>query len=300
MNLPSPILHLLVLLIAGQSPPSPAETPRPAGMVVGNAGIYTVNRGDSLSSVSARLGIPRITLARANGLRADAWLRLGQRLLADNRHVVPALREDGILVNVPQRLLFYFEMGTLVAWYPVAVGSSDWPTPLGTSHIATKETDPVWDVPVSIQDEMRRNGQKVRKKVAPGPANPLGKLWMGLAPGSCGIHATNAPASIYQFRTHGCIRLHPEDAADLFSRVSVGTPVDIVYEPVLLARTEEGKVFLEVHPDVYDRAPEPLETVRRLASGNAPTGELDVDLVLRELRERPGVAREIPPRVAGR
>ena len=296
MNLPSPILHLVVLLIAGQSPQSPALTPRPAGIVVGNAGTYTVKRGDSLSSISARLGIPRSTLARANGLRADSWLRLGQRLLADNRHVVPAPREDGILINVPQMVLFYFETGTLVAWYPVALGAPDWQTPLGTSHVATKETDPVWDVPVSIQEEMRRNGQKVRKKVAPGPANPLGKFWMGLTPGSCGIHATNAPASIYQFRSHGCIRLHSDDAADLFARVTIGTPVEIVYEPVLLARTEEGRLFLEVHPDVYDRAPDARETVRQLAERNGLTSAPDGDLVDREIRDCAGVAREIPMR----
>jgi L,D-transpeptidase ErfK/SrfK len=296
VNLPSPILHLVVLLIAGQSPQSPAQAPRPASLVVGNAGTYAVKRGDSLSSVSARLGIPRSTLARANGMRADAWLRLGQKLLADNRHVVPALREDGILINVPQRVLFYFENGTLVAWYPVALGAPDWQTPLGTSHVATKETDPVWDVPVSIQEEMRRNGQKVRKKVAPGSANPLGKFWMGLTPGSCGIHATNAPASIYQFRTHGCIRLHPDDAADLFARVTIGTPVEIVYEPVLLARTEDGRLFLEVHPDVYDRAPDARETVSQLALRNGLTSLPDGDLVEREIRDCAGVAREIPMR----
>jgi L,D-transpeptidase ErfK/SrfK len=296
VNLPSPTLHLVVLLIAGQSPQSPAQTPRPAGIVVGNAGTYTVKRGDSLSSVSARLGIPRSTLARANALRADAWLRLGQRLLIDNRHVVPALREDGILINVPQRVLFYFETGTLVAWYPVALGSPDWQTPLGTSHVATKETDPVWDVPVSIQEEMQRKGQKVKKRFAPGPANPLGKFWMGLTPGSCGIHATNAPASIYQFRSHGCIRLHPDDAADLFARVTIGTPVEIVYEPVLLARTEGGRLFLEVHPDVYDRAPDARETVRQLAERNGLTSVPDEDLVERELRDCAGVAREIPMR----
>jgi L,D-transpeptidase ErfK/SrfK len=273
--------------------PSP---PPHIGIVVGNAGSYMVKRGDSLTSVGARLGIPSDTLARANGLRADARLQVGQELLSDNRHVVPALRDDGILINVPQRLLFYFEMGTLVAWYPLALGAADWQTPLGTLHVATKETDPVWDVPVSIQEEMRRKGQKVKKRVAPGPDNPLGKFWMGLTPGSCGIHATNAPASIYQFRTHGCIRLHPEDAEDLFSRVTIGTPAEIVYEPVLLARTEEGRLFLEVHPDVYDRAPDARETVRQLGERNGLTSLPDADLVEREIRDCAGVAREIPKR----
>ncbi|HLN79769.1 MAG TPA: L,D-transpeptidase family protein [Thermoanaerobaculia bacterium] len=296
MNSSFPLLHLVFLLIVGQYPQATELPPPRIGIVVGNAGSYTVKRGDSLTSVGARLGIPLGTLARANGLRADARLQVGQDLLSDNRHVVPALRDDGILINVPQRLLFYFEMGTLVAWYPLALGAADWQTPLGTLHVASKETDPVWDVPVSIQEEMRRKGQRVKKRVAPGPDNPLGKFWMGLTPGSCGIHATNAPASIYRFRTHGCIRLHPDDAADLFSRVTIGTPVDIVYEPVLLARTGNGRIFLEVHPDVYERAPDARESVRQLADRNGLTSDLDPDLVEREIRESAGVAREIPSR----
>jgi L,D-transpeptidase ErfK/SrfK len=286
-----PILPLVLFLSTGQAPQP--EPPLPT-IIVGNAGSYTVQPGDSLTSVGARLGISRTILARENGLHPDARLRIGQRLDVDNRHVVPAVREDGILINVPQRLLFYFEMGTLVAWYPVGLGFPDWQTPVGTLHVATKETDPVWDVPVSIQEEMRRKGQKVKKRVLPGPDNPLGKFWMGLTPGSCGIHATNAPTSIYQFRTHGCIRLHPEDAADLFSRVTIGTPVEIVYEPVLVARTEEGKLFLEVHPDVYERAPDAQETVRELADRHGLTSEIDWDFVRTAAQEREGIARPIP------
>jgi L,D-transpeptidase ErfK/SrfK len=289
-----PILSLALFFFAGQTPQSP-EPPLPT-MVVGNAGSYTVEPGDSLTSVGARLGIPWTSLARSNGLRSDALLRIGQSLDVDNRHIVPAARDDGILINVPQRLLFYFEAGTLVAWYPVGLGFPDWQTPVGTLHIVTKETDPVWDVPVSIQEEMRRQGQKVRKRVLPGPDNPLGRYWMGLTPGACGIHATNAPASIYQFRTHGCIRLHPEDAADLFSRVTIGTPVEIVYARVLLARTEDAKLFVEVHPDVYDRAPDALETARELVERHGLTSEIDWDFVRKAAQEPAGIARPIPKR----
>lgn len=262
--------------------------------VVGSRGPYTVRSGDSLTSVGARLGIPRSTLARANGLSANARLRIAQRLVADNRHIVPTARGDGILINVPQRILFYFEMGNLVAWYPVGLGSAGWQTPVETLSVATKETDPVWDVPVSIQQEMRLKGEKVKKRVLPGPDNPLGKYWMGLTPGSCGIHATNAPTSIYQFRTHGCIRLHPEDAEDLFSRVTIGTPVDIVYERVLLARSEEGELFLEVHPDIYGRSPDALTTVRELAGWYALASDLDWDLVRKAAQEEEGIARPFP------
>ena len=102
-------------------------------------------------------------------------------------------------------------------------------------------------------------------KVAAGPDNPLGRYRLGLSLECCGIHSTNAPRSIYGFETHGCIRLAPADAVDLFSRVSVGTRVEIVYETVLLARAGGGRSFVEVHADVYGRAGGRYEKVRSTA-----------------------------------
>ena len=58
----------------------------------------------------------------------------------------------------------------------------------------------------------------------PGPDNPLGKHWLGLSIHGYGIHGTIAPSSIYQFRTHGCIRLHPDDIAELFLTCRVVLP----------------------------------------------------------------------------
>jgi L,D-transpeptidase ErfK/SrfK len=173
--------------------------------------------------------------------------------------------EEGILINVPQRLLFLFDQGRIAAWYPVGLGRPDWQTPLGSFHVLSKEHDPTWDVPVSIQREMKKKGARVRTRVPPGPENPLGRHWLGLSASGCGIHGTNAPTSIYRFGTHGCIRLHPEDVADLFGRVSIGIPVEIVYEPILLGRDERGTVFLEVHPDVYRREGDPLKKAGDLA-----------------------------------
>ena len=43
--------------------------------------------------------------------------------------------------------------------------------------------------------------------------------------GQYAIHGTNVPGSIGGFVSYGCIRMYNEDVLDLFSRVSVGTPV---------------------------------------------------------------------------
>lgn len=225
-----------------------------AGTIVGELFDYTIRRGDTLSGIGARYGVDVGTLASRNGITARSRLRPGQVLRVDNRHIVPRMLDDGIVINIPQRLLFHFEGGRLVGWYPAAVGQpGSWGTPTGSYEVATRERNPVWDVPVSIQREMRRKGERVRTRVPPGPDNPLGKYWLGLSLPCCGIHGTNAPESIYTFQTHGCIRLAPNHAEELFSRVAVGTPVEIVYEPVLAARDRSGEVFVEVHPDVYGR-----------------------------------------------
>jgi L,D-transpeptidase ErfK/SrfK len=240
----------------------PAAEPR----IVGRQFDYTVRRGDTFASLGARFAVSAEALARRNGLSPRLCLRAGRVLRVDNRHIVPAVLENGILINVPQRLLFYFENGRLESWYPVALGQpGSWQTPTGSYEVVSKEMDPVWDVPVSIQEEMRRKGEKVQTTVEAGPDNPLGRYWLGLSLTCCGIHSTNSPGSIYGFPTHGCIRLAPDDAVDLFSRASVGTPVEIVYETVLLARVDGGTSFVEVHPDVYGREGGPYEKVRSLA-----------------------------------
>ena len=190
--------------------------------LTGQRHIVAVVRGDTLRALGSRFGVDPVTIARDNRRTLDAPLRLGETLTIDNRHVAPAFGTGvSIVVNVPQRMLFA-AIGHSVVAYPVAVGRAEWPTPLGEFSIATKETNPSWDVPESIRAEARRAGRSLPARVPPGPNNPLGAYWLGLSAGRVGIHGTNAPRSIYQVITHGCIRLHPDDIAALFGHVRVG------------------------------------------------------------------------------
>jgi L,D-transpeptidase ErfK/SrfK len=221
--------------------------------LAGSVHWHEVVSGQSLTSIGARFGVESSTLAADNGLRINARLTPGQHLVIDNRHIVPAVAVDGVVINVPQRMLFVLRDGRVLGSFPVAVGRPSWPTPTGQFEIRVKETDPTWDVPASIQREMAAAGKEVLCKVPPGPRNPLGTRWLGLSSSSIGIHGTNTPASIYQFTTHGCIRLHQDDVARLFALVEIGTPVQIIYEPVLVARVSPQEVLVEVHRDVYKR-----------------------------------------------
>jgi L,D-transpeptidase ErfK/SrfK len=267
---------------------------------VGGEFSYTVRGGDSLALVGARFGVDPRLLAECNHISPLAWLRVGQVLRIDNRHIVPFFLEQGILINIPQRLLFLFQKGRLVAWYPVALGRLDWPSEVGRFAIRTLERRPTWNVPSSIQEEMRRRGQIVPARVPPGPENPLGEYWIGFGTSGCGIHGTNAPASIYGFRTHGCVRLHPDDIAELVSRVSRGVAVELVYEPVLFARALDGAVFLEVNPDAYGWQEDTSRAVALLAERESLEALLVPDVVEEVVAKKEGLARRVDVRVAPR
>jgi L,D-transpeptidase ErfK/SrfK len=279
-------LTLLLLAAAVADPPT---------RITGGVTVHDVARGESLTSIGARAGIEPRTIARDNGLSPSASLRPGQRLVLDNRHIIPpATLSDGVVLNLPQRMLFVLQAGELAGAFPVAVGRSNWRTPVGSFRVAVKELDPVWDVPISIQQEMAREGKPVLTRVKPGADNPLGDRWIGLNLPAVGIHGTNAPSSIYRFTTHGCIRMHPDDVARLFGLVEVGTEVHLIYEPVLLA-TAGDQVLLEVHADAYRTTAGVSVRAAQLLSA-ASLGHLaGSPAVRRALAERAGRAVQIAP-----
>jgi L,D-transpeptidase ErfK/SrfK len=253
----------------------------------GGVNAYEVRAGESIVSIASRTGLEPRILAADNGMSPMDALKPGQGLLVDNRHVIPEHPADGIVVNVPQRMLFVFVGGHLSGAYPVAVGQPDWPTPLGTYVISGKEVDPTWDVPKSIQEEMEHTGQTVNERVPPGPDNPLGDRWIRISNLSLGIHGTNQPTSIYRFTTHGCVRLHPDDARSLFNLARVGMPVWITYEPVLVAAVDADHVMVEVHADVYRRMDSiELEIARHL--GELDAGKVDLQLLTQIARRKAG------------
>jgi L,D-transpeptidase ErfK/SrfK len=260
--------------------------------IVGGEFTYEVQKGDSLTSVSARFGVGINFLAASNGLKPNSFLREGQQLQVNNRHIVPNFLDDGILINLPQRMLFYRSReGQRLQAYPVGLGRPDWPTPTGSFTVISKVENPVWNVPKSIQEEMRREGKVVEEQVIPSPENPLGKHWMGLTLRGYGIHGTIAPASIYQFRSHGCIRLHPDDMAALFTEAAKGTAGRIIYQPLMVAVVGE-QVFLEVHRDAYRQQGNPLDILEGIVKTNNLDTLLDWELARAIIARQEGVARE--------
>lgn len=284
--------HLLLAAMIVASVGVGAGSHAPA--IVGRVVEHTVARGESWISIAARFGVDAAALAAEQGATPRRPLAVGTVIQIDARHIAPAGLDAGIVINLPQRMLFLKAGGEVLAGYPVGLGRPDWPTFIGAFTVVDAEVDPAWDVPPSIQEEQRRAGKKVLTRVPPGPNNPLGKFFLRLSEPNYGIHGTNAPTSIYRFETHGCIRLHPDDIAALFPRVPIGTTGEILYEPILLTVDASAGIWLEAHRDIYRRdARDPKDVVRERAGGLGVADRINWTAAQAVLSARDGRPRKI-------
>lgn len=267
--------------------------------LVGTSGSYTVVKGDTLRLVAAKLGVTRQHLIKRNGLDEKAYLKIGQRLTYNNRKIVPQTMKNGIIVNIPDRTMYFFRQGRVAVSLPVALGvptkteKYDWQTPIGKFKITAKMKDPTWHVPPSIQSEMEEQGKEVITSVPPGDSNPLGKYAMKTSIPGILIHSTTKPWSIYSFASHGCIRVYPEQMEDFFKEVKVNTSGEIIYKPVKLAVTEDGRVFLEVHRDIYSKTSSLALEARRLIEKQKLADRVDWRKVEVILQRKAGIAEDI-------
>jgi L,D-transpeptidase ErfK/SrfK len=256
--------------------------------VSGERFAYQVQERDTSDSIASRFGEPALTLV-ADGSEPTP----GTTIMIDNRHVAPAAIPEGIVINIPQRMLFVFRDGHLAGAWPVTVGRPDWRTPLGSFRIAALELNPTWHVPPAIRAEMEDEGIPTSAVVKPGPSNPLGQRWIGLDHGGIGIHGTNHPNSIFYFGSHGCVRLAPEAVGKLFHSVKQGERVDIVYRPVSLAVLSDGRIFVESDADPYEQGRPDLHALQAAAHAAGIDGSINWSRASRALVMVDGIARRI-------
>ncbi len=208
--------------------------------VFGESALYSRKGKEDIYTIARRYGVSASDLHNAN----EGDLLLGDELLLiPMQHIAPLATAEGVVVNLAERGLYFYVNGRAAKRFPVAIGMRGWETPTGDYRIANRAKNPTWFPPEWAVEE---------HPVPPGPNNPLGDRWMGLSIKGYGIHATNAPASVGRYVSHGCMRMYPEHAQALFEMVKVGTPVKIVYEQLVLGfRPEEGILYVAHYPDPY-------------------------------------------------
>jgi L,D-transpeptidase ErfK/SrfK len=272
-----------------------APIPPISHQIAGGEFDFIVWEGSTFTSIGSRFGESPKVLASENGKQVTDRLHAGDTIHIDNRHIVPIEEADLIEVNLPQRMLFHFEGGRLSGAYPVAIGQpgKQWRTPTGAFKVIQLREDPTWRVPASIQREEEEAGKDVEDEVDPGPDNPLGKYWIGLSFPVIGIHGTNHPVSVYSYRTHGCVRLHPDDIEALFNAVDVNDRGVIVYLPVMLARLDDGRIFLESDRDIYQEGAGDIDALKALARASGIDTLIDWARAGEVLDDQEGIARDV-------
>jgi lipoprotein-anchoring transpeptidase ErfK/SrfK len=111
----------------------------------------------------------------------------------------------------------------VIAHYPATIGSERDPLPVGTWKITGVHKDPVFHYNPELFWDADPGHAKA--KIAPGPNNPVGVVWIGISKEHYGLHGTPEPGKIGHTQSHGCIRLTNWDAAELAQMVAKDTPV---------------------------------------------------------------------------
>jgi len=278
-----------LLLMAGALPfVSWADT------MVGGETTYETKKGDCLQLISAKVGLDWQVIARANGLSAKDLCKVGASLTFDNRKIIPKIVDNGIIVNIPDRMLYLFREGKLFSYFPVGLGSPAFPTPTGSFVILRKDKNPTWYVPKAIQQEMERKGQVVKTIVPPGPENPLGRFALYTSISGILIHETIWPTTVYQWRSHGCIRVLPANMEDrFFQEVEKGLPGEILYKPISVAVSGEGRVYLQVSRDIYKRMQSMEDEAKSEIERQGLSAKVDWNRVKRLIKVKSGFAEDI-------
>lgn len=308
--------YLLVApgLLAGRAAPA-AEylLPTNGDNVIGRNSTAVATHEDTLFDIARRNGVGYEEIVAANP-GVDPWLPGdGTEILLPTRYVLPNAPRTGVVVNLPEHRLYYYPRTkkgepAVVRTYPISIGKMDWKTPIGVTQIVSKQEKPSWYPPASVLKEHEERGDPLPKVVPPGPDNPLGEYAMrlGIPGGSYLIHGTNKPAGVGMQVTHGCIRLYPEDIAELFPLVPVKTQVQLIDQPNK-AGWQRGVLYAERHAPLEgtdfpaDVDPGVMSALVTEASAGRPV-EIDWSRVQHVFDKATGVpvAVSVPLRTAAR
>jgi lipoprotein-anchoring transpeptidase ErfK/SrfK len=202
------------------------EAPPPSKDLVGRLEVRVARGEDTLVDLAPALGVGYVELLAANpGI--DPWLPpRGARLLVPRARLLPSGRRDGIVVNLGDLRLYHFAKNGAVRSYPIGIAKDGYATPMGETVVKGKREHPDWIPGPSA----RRDDPSLPERIKPGPDNPLGEHALYLAWATYLIHGTNEPRGVGRHSSRGCIRLYPDNIAELYGLVGPGTKVRVVNE----------------------------------------------------------------------
>ena len=157
-------------------------------------------------------------------LNPDADLtREGTTLWVPNvQSAAPAKAASVVVDKSDSSVLLRDEQDRVYARFPASTGSEHDPLPIGRWTIKGVARDPHFHYnPKLFWDA---DAGHAKAKIAPGPNNPVGVVWVDLSKDHYGIHGTPEPGKVGKTESHGCIRLTNWDASTLATAVGPGIP----------------------------------------------------------------------------
>ncbi|MCC7252229.1 L,D-transpeptidase [Hyphomicrobium sp.] len=219
--------------------------------------VWKAKVGGVLTAVAAAVALAGVpSAANAQGLIEFLWG--GEPEYGGGKRQVvsfnPQYKAGQIIVSFGDRRLYHITKEGQATSYPIAIPreQSRWQ---GTTVVSMKRENPDW----RPTQEMLKENPRLPSWVPGGhPMNPLGVRALYLGTSTYRIHGTDAPWTIGQNVSKGCIRMFNEDVLDLYPRVPVGTKVVVTWE-----RFKTGNVEMS---DASGDEPAPRATRKKTRS----------------------------------
>lgn len=128
-----------------------------------------------------------------------------------------------VVTKKASSLAVFDRKGRILFYAPVTSGSEHDPLPLGRWVVTSVLRNPTYSYnPDLFWDS---DPQNAKAKIAAGPNNPVGTVWIDIDKPHYGIHGSPEPGRIGSAESHGCVRLTNWDAERLADLVRKGTQV---------------------------------------------------------------------------
>ena len=197
-------------------------------LVIGTAACWsTAAQSQSLAMTSESNAVASIFRGvapdRGRSNDADVDSQTASRL---HRQIVPYVTNEApgtIVIDTPNTYLYFVLGGGKAIRYGIGVGRQGF-TWSGVKTIERKSEWPDWLPPT----DMLHRQPYLPRFMAGGPGNPLGARAMYLSGSVYRIHGTNAPETIGQRVSSGCIRMVNDDVIDLYGRTQIGAKVVVL------------------------------------------------------------------------
>ena len=188
----------------------------------------TARAGTHYSTALERLAERfHVTEALLQGLNPGVdFRRAGQTIVVPAVNDTPLTGVARIVVDKTERSARAFNAaGTLLAFYPATIGSSERPAPSGVVTVVGVAPEPNYTYD---PDRVSYDRGDARVVVPAGPNNPVGTVWIDLSRDTYGIHGSPDPSKIGKTASNGCVRLTNWDAEQLAAGVKPGVVVRFI------------------------------------------------------------------------